>query len=170
MKKVLLLMVAVLMVSSVAMADHIGIYADNTGASCSLNVAGFSTTPTVIHKFSTGATASRWYIDSSLGGGASILAFTTSYTTVGDIHNDLSVGYGNCFTGSIVLGTLVMTGGAPGQLDVKTAIGQTNIIYTDCSFGEHQATGGTAYINSTGNCHEVATENSTWGQVKALYR
>ena len=59
MKKVLLLMVAVLMVSSVAMADHFGVYADNTGASCSLAV-GFQsgTTAAVIEKLPAAITPS----------------------------------------------------------------------------------------------------------------
>jgi hypothetical protein len=168
MKKVLLLMVAVLMISSVAMADHIGIYADASGASCSL-AGGFTTGTTVIHKFATaGTTGSRWYIDSStLVGG--IFAFSTGFTTVGSYTNDLSVGYGACNTGSLVIGTLLMNA-TGGSMTVKAAIGQSTIIVTDCNFGEKPATGGTAYVAGTGNCGEVATEPSTWGQVKALYR
>jgi len=40
----------------------------------------------------------------------------------------------------------------------------------DCSFGEHPATGGSFYVAGTGDCKEVATEATTWGSVKALYR
>lgn len=168
MKKVLLLMVAVLMISSVAMADHFGIYSDPTGASCVLAVPGFSSTNTVIEKFSLGSTGCRLSVD-NLPTGASFFAFSTPWTPVGDIHADLSHGYGTCQTGSIVLGSFVAIFG-PSTLHVLPAQGFSNIIYTDCTFGQHNATGGTAYVGSTGPCGEVATEPSTWGQVKALYR
>jgi hypothetical protein len=167
MKKVLLLMVAVLMISSVAMADHFGIYADPTGASCAL-ATGFTTTSTVIEKFSLGSTGCRLSVD-NLPTGGSFFAFSTAWTPVGDIHSDLSLGYGTCQTGSIVLGSFVAIFG-PSTLHVLPAQGFTNIIFTDCTFGQHNATGGTAYVGGTGPCGEVATEPSTWGQVKALYR
>ena len=42
-----------------------------------------------------------------------------------------------------------------------------NIIYTDCSFGEHPATGGIGYV---GHDCPIAVEPATWGKVKSLYR
>jgi len=168
MKKVLLLMVAALMISSVAMADHIGIYSDATGSSCSL-LGGFTQGSTVIHKQTPGTTGSRWYLDSSLLVG-SIFAFTANYTTVGSYTNDLSVAYGPCVPGPVVIGTILMSA-TGGSLSIKPAQGFLTIIVTACDFGESPASGGTAYIGTTGNCFEpLATEQSTWGQVKALYR
>ena len=168
MKKVLLLMVAVLMVSSVAMADHIGVYADASGASCAL-ASGFNSTATVIHKQTAGATGSRFKI--TLPAGSNLFAFNTGFTPVGALGSDLSLGYGQCLSPTIVLGTIVAIL-APGTIYVLPADGFPNIIYTNCSFAELPATGGTAYVlPSNGSCGEPsATEQSTWGQVKALYR
>jgi hypothetical protein len=165
MKKVLLLMVAVLMISSVAMADHFGIYSDATGASCVLAAPGFSSTNTVIEKFSLGSNGCRFSVD-NLPTGASFFAFSSPWTPVGDVHSDLSLGYGTCQTGSIVLGSFVAIFG-PSTLHVLPAQGFLNIIYTDCNFGQHNATGGTAYIAGTGPCGEVATEPSTWAPLSA---
>lgn len=166
MKKVLLLMVAALMISSVAMADHIGVYADATGASCDIPV-GFQSNVSVIHKFSAGGTGSRWSLP--LPAGTNFFSFSTPFTPVGNMLTDLSLGYGQCLNGSIVLGQIVAIL-TPGAIQVVAAQGFPGIIYTNCSFAELPATGGSGYIGGTGNCNEVATEPSTWGQVKALYR
>lgn len=168
MKKVLLLMVAVLMVSSVAMADHFGVYADNSGASCSL-AAGFQsgTTAAVIEKFSAGTTGSRFKV--TLPAGSSFFSFSTPFTPIGTLTSDLSLGYGLCLNGSVVLGNIIAIMN-PGSGQVLPADLFTNIIYTNCEFAELPATGGTYYVGGSGNCNEIATEPTTWGQVKALYR
>jgi hypothetical protein len=167
MKKVLLLMVAVLMVSSVAMADHIGVYSDASGTSCSL-AAGFNTTNAVIHKFTIGATGSRFKV--TVPAGTAVFSFSTPYTPVGNITSDLSLGYGQCLSGSIVLGNIIAQFTA-GTGAVVAADLQPFILYTNCLFAELPATGGTYYVGSTGDCLEPnATEPSTWGSVKALYR
>jgi hypothetical protein len=166
MKKVLLLMVAVLMISSVAMADHLGVYADCSGASCSL-APGFTSTAAVVHKFTLGATGVRFKV--TLPAGSSFFSFSTPYTPVGSMTSDLSVGYGQCLVGTICVGNIVAILN-PGTINVLPADTFPNILYTDCVFAEKSATGGDAYVGGTGDCHEVATEQSTWGQVKALYR
>jgi hypothetical protein len=168
MKKVLLLMVAVLMISSAAMANHFGMYADATGASCGLGAAGqFSPTATLIEKFSAGSTGCRLKV--VFPAGTSFFGFNSPFVPVGGLTTDLSLGYGQCLSGSIVLGT-VNAIYAAGTGSVVAADLQPNILYTDCSFGEYPGTGGTFYVGGTGPCNEVATEPSTWGQVKALYR
>ncbi len=168
MKKVLLLMVAALMISSVAMADHFGVYSDATGSSCALGAANvFNPGATVIHKFTLGATGSRFKV--TLPAGTSFFGFNTTFVPIGVLTSDLSLGYGQCLTGSIPLGTITAIYAA-GTLSVLPADAFATIIYTDCNFGEYPATGGTAYVGGTGPCNEVATEQSTWGNVKALYR
>jgi len=168
MKKVLLLMVAVIMVSNVAMADHLGIYTDVNGSSCAL-APGFTSTAAVIHKFSLGTTGVRFKMDISGAPGTGVFGFTTGYTPVGNLTTDLSVGYGDCLVGTVMIGTIVANL-AVGVLAIKPADGFGTILYTNCSFAELDATGGRAYVGSTGDCGEVAVETSTWGQVKALYR
>jgi hypothetical protein len=166
MKKVLLLMVGVLMISSVAMADHIGVYTDGTGSSCLL-APGFTSTAAVIEKFSAGTTGSRFKV--SLPVGSVLFGFNTPFTPVGKVDTDLAVAYGVCLTGDVVVGTL-LANLANGTIQVLNSDILPNIIYTDCFFAEKVATGGTAHVGETGSCNEVATEPSTWGQVKALYR
>lgn len=170
MKKVLLLMVGVLLIANVAMADHVGLYLDGTGSSCEMPAGGYftGTQAAVIQKFSTGTYGSRWSIN--FPAGTTIFSFATTFTPTGAVASDITVGTGQCLNGDIVLGYLIGNLGA-GVATVVPAQGFPNILWLDCSFGEISGTGGTAYIGVPGgNCGEVATETSTWGQVKALYR
>jgi hypothetical protein len=169
MKKILLLMVGVLMMANVAMADHLGFYADGSGASCSLASGNhFSgTTGCVVHKFATGATASRFSVQFPAGSG--IFGFSTQYQANGNVTVDVSVAYGQCLSGSILVGCIVGSL-TPGNGAVLPAQGFASILYANCDFTELPATGGLFYVDGSGPCGEVATEPSTWGQVKALYR
>jgi hypothetical protein len=90
---------------------------------------------------------------------------------VGNIQTDISIGYGVCLVGSNSIGQINANWTA-GVIQVLAADLQPTILVTDCTAAEHPATGGTAYVGGTGteSCNEpVATERSTWGQVKALY-
>jgi len=169
MKKVLLLMLAVLMISSAAMAEHIGLFSDAEGTNCTLAPA-FPANVYVVESSLGGTTGSRFKV--TPGAGNSIFAFNTSYVPIGNIANDLSLAYGQCLSGQVVLGTILMglTPGS-GSLEVVAADAFPTIIYTDCLFGEYPATGGKAYVGVAGNCNfPIATQPSTWGQVKSLYR
>lgn len=175
MKRTLLLTICALMIASVAMADHIGIFSDATGQSCNLgNIAGqFSSSATVIHQFASGATGSRFRIQFPAG----TLFFSFNNTTmcgtqVGTAVSDISISYCACLSGNIVLGNILAVYGA-GTLEIRPADTVNNILYTDCSFVEHAATGGTASVNGIIICYDgdpLAVESSTWGSVKSLYR
>jgi hypothetical protein len=181
MKRMLLLTICALMVASVATADHIGIYSDASGQSCNLgNIAGqFSTSAAVIHKFALGATGSRF--KATFPAGTSFFAFNSTYVTVGSLLTDISVGYGSCRTDCIVLGTMLAIYGA-GRLQIQAADLQVAIVFTDCSFAEHFATGGSGWVSVDNDCTPVIqsavaaqcgilpVEQSTWGSVKSLYR
>jgi hypothetical protein len=169
MKKVLLLMVAVLMISSVAMADHLGIYADTQGTSCALGAPGFyNLNAHVMHKFSAGTTGSRFKITVPVG--SMIFAFNSPFLASGIPTSDESVGYGGCQTGSFVIGSLVAQLTA-GQLKIEVADLQPFLMHTDCTFTELPIHGGAAYVGTTGDCEEpLATQQSTWGKVKSLYK
>ena len=169
MKRTLLLTMCALMIASAAMADHIGIYPDATGSSCNL-LPGFSPNATIIEKFSIGTTGSRFKVDLSLCPGSTVFGFNTPWVPVGNVTSDLSLAYGSCQTGSVVLGTLVAVW-APGAVSIVPAELFANIIYTNCSFAELPATGGHASINGDGHgCDFDAVQAKTWGGVKALYR
>lgn len=165
--RTLLLLLAAVLISPPARADHIGIFADGTGSSCVLSV-GVTTTATVIHKFATGATGARFRVDFSGATGSAYYNFNTTFTTVGTLNDDLSLGYGQCLSGSFVLGTVVALL-APGQIYVRPANGSSSIIYTNCSFAEIVASGGQASIDNS-LCMANGTASATWGQIKSLYR
>ena len=169
MKRMLWLLFSLLLISSVALADHIGIYSDATGTSCSL-VPGFSTTATVIHKFASGAVGSDFNL--AFPPGTSFFSFNSPYYICGiaGCPEPFSLAYGQCRAGNIVLGTINAIYGT-GTAQVVHSNLFANIQYTDCSFAFHSATGGSAYVGTTGNCDEpLPVEPSTWGSVKSLYR
>lgn len=171
MKQILLIVLAVLVLTAVSAnaEEHIGIYADANGGSCTLT-PGFNPNVYVVELTITGSTGSRFYVDP--GAGNTIFGFNTPWVPVGNISSDLSLAYGGCQTGTFVLGTMLMSLVASGNpLRVLPAIGFANIIYTDCSFGEYPATGGWAWAGQGGDCNTpMAIQPSTWGQVKGLYR
>jgi hypothetical protein len=167
MKKVLLLMVAVLFVSSVAMADHISVYQDAAGQDCELDAPpGQFNAPHVVHKLTAGTTGSRFKVQ--FPAGTNFFGFNTPYTPVGNIQTDISIGYGVCLVGSNPIGQINATWGA-GAIQVLAADLQPVIIVTGCEAIEYPATGGTACVGSPCPCEPNATERSTWGQVKALF-
>ena len=167
MKGFSLLIGSFLMISNPASADHIGLYSDQAGTSCSI-ASGFNNTAAVIHKNTSGATGSRFKI--AFPTGSSVSAFATPYVVVGSLTSDLSLGYGQCLTGDVLLGTIVATLGS-GSGSVRTANGHPFILYTNCLFAEIQATGGSFGVGTTSNCGESGPpQASTWSEVKALYR
>ncbi|HEX6789666.1 MAG TPA: hypothetical protein VF247_00015 [Candidatus Krumholzibacteria bacterium] len=178
MKRVLLVMVAALMISSVAMADFIGVYSDANGTTCDLTGAGqFTASATVIYKGFTpgGSTGARFKVVGPAG--SWIFGFATPYVTIGTISNDLSIAFGTCIEGVFPLGTMqaIWASGTGGE--VLPSDGYPNIIMTDCQFGEYPAGGGTFCVEQGACncawclwCPPVGTQQSTWGQVKALYR
>ena len=166
MKRSLLLTAALVVVANAALADHIGIFTDASGASCNF-APGFTTTATIVHQFSSGATGSRFKL--TLPAGSNFFAFNTPYVPIGSLTSDLSLGYGQCLVGAFALGSIVAVL-SPGIMQVTAADNFPNIIYTDCNFGELPASGGAGEVGSS-ICHCCfAVESSTWGKVKALYR
>ena len=165
--RILRLVLAALFISSAAHADHIGIYSDGTASSCIL-AAGVNSSATLIHKFASGATGSRFRVDFSSAPGSAYYSFNTSFTPVGVLNDDISIGYGQCLSGSFVLGTMVSVLSA-GQLYVRPGSGASDILYTDCAFTQIVASGGQASIGDN-KCMASGTESATWGEIKSLYR
>ena len=171
MKKVLLLTVAALMLSTAAFADYINVYVDAAGENCNL-APGFTQTATLVYKGWTpgGSTGARFKVVGPVG--SSIFSLTTPYVTIGNVASDLSIAFGGCVPGTFSMGTLTAIWGVGTGGGVVASDGYPNIIMTDCNFGEYPAQGGTFCVGqaSCGCTEPVATEQSTWGQVKALYR
>jgi hypothetical protein len=183
MKKVLLLAFGVVLAANVAVADHLGIYADATGSSCTVT-GPLAFPPTVnncyvIHKYTAGTTGARFKVNDLSG--LFQAAKTTPYLEGGGgtaPYTGSSLAYGNCLNGQLVIYTLgFLWFGQPlvcGKLEiVADPLEPLGIIYTDCNFGSHSATGGQFFWGANGDCtqcNEVATETTTWGTIKALYR
>ena len=167
MKRILLLFVSLVLISSAAMADHIGAYSDASGAGCTLS-AGFSTSATIIHKFTVGATGCRFKV--TFPAGSTFFSFTTSYTPVGgDFEHDYEVGYGSCLSGSIVVGNIVAIL-TPGIVAVLPPDTFTHADAVNCSFAYVFASVSSARVGP-GLCGDILpVESSTWGNVKSLYR
>lgn len=178
MRKILMLAIVVVLGANVAMADHIGIYNDATGASCYKVPPAFQPyTWYVIHKFSAGTTGSQWKIDDFTGQTQSGSAVQGGFLAIGGAYTGLSLAYGGCLTGDIVLVHLNYFGFPTppttcGALRVVRDPTAATVKHTTCAFVEVVATGGQAFNGDTacGGCNEVATEETTWGSVKALYR
>ncbi|HEX5133567.1 MAG TPA: hypothetical protein VFX92_13910, partial [Candidatus Krumholzibacteria bacterium] len=139
----------------------------------------------VVHKLSTASTGSEFMItDPNLTGwsysGSSVL---NGFLSIGSATTGLALAYGGCLAGPAISCVAInmfgfsATGAVCGRIDVvpsPTAGGIIKIV--DCEFIEFPATGGTAYVNPNGTCSDCnepqpnATEESTWGKVKSLYR
>jgi len=89
---------------------------------------------------------------------------------VGELTTGIAVGYGLCLNNSIVVGTIEAVL-SPGAIAVVSPTGYTTIINNDCNMVDCPATGGIGWVGGPNICNLVdATEQSTWGHVKALYR
>jgi hypothetical protein len=168
MRRLLLLVSAGFLISTPAFADHIGLYSESSGSSCTLS-AGLTSTAAIIQKFNAGgATGVRFRLDISKAPGTAVFSFNTPFTEVGTVTDDLAIAYGSCLSGNIVIGTLVAQL-ANGTLSIRPASAMSDILYTDCSYVDHTATGGRASVGSN-DCNPNGVDTATWGEIKSLYR
>jgi hypothetical protein len=177
------------MCSGAAIADSIGIYADPAGASCSLNPTAFGLLSIyLIHDSNPGATVSKFKVNDLLGLGAPIgTSVTAGFPNIGTYTTGIEIGYTACRNGKILLGSMSYFY----QLQPMSCLNHAEVvahpaseiagevIYVDCGqpFGTiHTAVGGRAWggpnSEQCGGClpPTVATSESTWGGIKALYR
>lgn len=188
MKKVLLMTLALTMCAGAAMADHLGIYADQGGVSCALTTLvppPGNNALYIVHKFNAGATASQFKVTDA----SSLFPTTqtTPYLALGAWNSDQSLAYGGCVVGDHVImtlnflwfGTPVTCANTMEVTPAPTSPVPGAIAIVDCgqpSGSLETATGGRAYVgpgsnNCPGGCNEPsATSSTTWGGIKALYR
>ena len=187
MKRILLLTMAVLCVSSLASAQYnpgsIDIYSDVGQASCD-----FADGPGAIvrvyfyHTHTDGATASQWMLD--LPASTSWMHFGdiwTVTTVIGSSIGGVSIGYGACqgSIGDFYLGSATFQAATLSEVcglmsivpDPVALSGLIEII--DCQgFPEKHtlAAAGQGRLNSDGSCNcSVPVQETTWGGIKALY-
>lgn len=180
MKKVLTLSVAIMMMAGSAMAaDHFGIFTDQVGATgnCSLVPPAFSPFTIYLVHQTNGATGSQFKVNKSPTGYSLSASVLGGYLAIGDAFTDLSLAYGGCLAGPSIAAVSLSGFGfpVPGEVcslvEVVPAPGKPYIITVDCNFAEIAATGGRFTFNANETCPCInATEESTWGKVKSLYR
>jgi hypothetical protein len=154
-----------------AVADHIGIYSDASGASCNIPT-GLTSTATVIHKFAIGAMGSRFKLE--FPPGSAFFGFSTNFTMTGSFESEALFSYGTCQQGSFVVGSIIAVL-TQGLLMVRPANEWLIVTTTDCNGVEHPGTCGGVYVGLPytqfcASCEPLPTAQHTWGAVKALYR
>jgi hypothetical protein len=104
------------------------------------------------------------------------------WLAIGDTQDPLglSIAFRECKELPLYIGTIEFMGAAPAPC-CEFAVTHppywtsfsTPAQVVDCSFNEHDTAGGSVKVSSGPTCpcqHALATEQSTWGRVKALYR
>jgi hypothetical protein len=177
---VLVVLVSPRIAASQDKPGNITVFADEAGVSCSItDQTPGPITVYVLHTNMSGMAFSDFKVAESSG----FLATYVSETIepgghVGDFRNGITLGYGSCVNGPLLLGSISYQGvgtSAPcSYLDVvawRFPWPGTQ----DCVGDDYPAPPlGRLYVNpQPGECSlwcSVLTEQSTWGQVKALYR
>jgi hypothetical protein len=180
MKRVVLLAIATLFAASMAFAatnGSIGIFADPAGTNCNLPGTPGIAYYYFVHVNAIGATASEWAAPAPSCMTAVRLADLGVFAiNLGTTSGGITIGYGTCKTGTFhIMTALYQVVMAPTPCCRWLVVADPNlpsgkIEIPDCAFLMAYGTGGQGIVNMTVNCPcNVPTQETTWGQVKALY-
>ena len=177
MNKVLSLTIAVLMFATMAYAQNgsIGIFASDAGTSCNIAITSPLLYVYFVHVNAVAATSSQWAAPHPPCMSATRLADFPPWEVMGDTETGVAIGYGSCKTGTFLLMSSLyhVTAAEPCcywsvVADPHVASGKIEIV--DCDFEMTYGTGGQGIVNAAESCNcNVPNEDTTWGQVKALY-
>jgi len=179
MKKALLLTLVLMLGATMAFAQNgsIGVFADNMGANCNLPaVPGSFLNVYFVHVNALGATASQWAAPAPACFSAIRLADLPVFSVnFGNTSVGITVGYPTCKTGTFhIMTALYQVLGAPAACcrwyvipDPSLASGKIEI--PDCAYVMAYGTGGQALVGAMCPTCNVPLEDTTWGQMKALY-
>jgi hypothetical protein len=180
MKKFVLTIAVLTLMSSpvLAQTESVGVFADTQALSCELTVPPLTLTDVYVIHRSAGASGSQFKVElpagvTAAGGGVG----NPSFLVIGDPYVDLALAYTLCLSGEIVVWRVTLFAGAAvpncsyvSVVPAPTATGNV-VISVDCNYAELPAYGGQGIISATASCScNVATQESTWGKVKSLYR
>ena len=177
MKRKLALIVGLLGAPVLALGSGLSLYSDATLTDCTLSdhEARIATVH-VAEDSDRGATGIRFRIVGSAGFTGVWLSESTTYVTVGNSQTDLSMGFGECLFGrfSVLTVTYQMFGTSTcSSLEIAPAQGFPVSLCQSCIFHEEPCIDNRAlHVNCSGSfdCNPLATQSTTWGRVKALYR
>lgn len=182
MKKALVLSVAILLYAGVVFgqAGAIGLYVDTPAyAQCDfIDAAPALVAIFAVHKFCPGATGSQWMVVSGGGFACSYVGEIPPMGAAGSSQTGISISYGGCVPCDVLLVTInyYCTGTSPpcAYLEVVADPSRPtgDIIAVGCDFVQYPAPGARLYINPDGSCSPcgIATRETNWGKVKALYQ
>jgi len=179
MKKGMLLALVLVFSASIAFAGpgSIGIFADNAGTNCNLpDAAGFGMYY-IVHVNTTGSTACMYMALKPACFTGNFFADQNVFgVVVGNSQTGVSVGYGSCLTGNILVQTMVfMTSGTTPNCCYWTVVphpfaSSGKIEAVDCFDQKWYPTGGQGIVKSLPSCNcNVPAEETTWGKVKAIF-
>lgn len=187
MKKALLLTLALMCCASFAFAQggSVGVFSNNTGTACNVVEAGFVQLY-YFHKFSPGATAVEFRGDKSATVSWNFFGDNSPFgLKIGNFDGGVTAGggcsisYGACLFDDIYLGSSAY--GVAGLTPACTIVpviahgtpsipGATTPLMVDCGGNFKVANGGAVIVNPNVTCDcDVPNEESSWGQIKALY-
>lgn len=185
MKKLLVLLFLycfLLSTPALAQTDKIELFSDASMTSCEL----YDQSPGLrsVYVFLTGpvpATGLRFKaLKPDCWAGATFVGDITPFLAIGNSQNDMSVAFGACLTPPVRVDQInFFTAGGPGACCQMSAVApqlpQFALLYTDCNFFEVliPPDGRMVTINPNSSCpcnQPLATEPTTWGRVKSLYR
>ena len=176
MKKSLLLALTLLCISSLAMAQagNLGVFADPAGTSCDLN----SLTVYVVHMNSPATTASQFSLQAPPGLIHLATVAGTGNLLLGNALIGAGVAYGMCKVSPIYVAMIIYSGVAnPCEIitvEDDPSANPPGIYMADCTLPnpvQFAAGGGAAYFFNDGSCPcDVPAEDTSWGQIKALYQ
>jgi hypothetical protein len=153
----------------------IRLYADPAFTQCTLSdtAPGVVTVYAALYAFD--ADGVRFRVAASPGFTGVWLSDATPYFKVGSSPTDLSVAFGKCLVGINLVATFTyQLFGTSTCSDLATAapVGFPFPYYDTCGFTGDPLSPASLHVNCSGSfdCIPVATEPTTWGRVKALYR
>jgi hypothetical protein len=168
-------------------AEFIGVFDDSTGCPCGIfdKVPGLVTIA-VLHVNSSGTTGSRFAVPQSACMELVWLAEVSVFPgTTGNSQTGISIDYGQCHTGTFQVLTIQYFGSGLTEdccyievLPDPSALSE-HIEIINCNketvfiseFRDRINTDGVlCYCDWEPVCYPVATESSTWGKIKALYK
>jgi hypothetical protein len=187
MTKLLLLVFIGLFITSSAQAQfggYIAPYADDRGCYCEGdNTSGFMTVY-IFHAYPPGAVASQFSVQVH-GLPLTYIGETSNYQTIGSAPTGVSIGYGTCMTSSILILEINYLG-VSYPCDMIRIEQDPNAIppgiwVADCDNPPNvvSAIGWDMYLNNDGGCYctagpmedcTIPVEETSWGEIKALYR
>jgi hypothetical protein len=137
---------------------------DYPNGTCQLTQAGFQQLYVYEAYALEGATAVRFTFDVTNAPGTTLLGFESTFPHSGQLGGEISVSYGACLYSEILVGSVYLVADC-GYLRFSSAASKT------CLSAERVMSSWPLCVcEKTFLCFVLATEASTWGAVKALYR